>query len=212
MPNLLEPFQLPKGGLFNEAFDALQHNVIEIQNPPSELIAFVEYNISQDGNHYTFRIQDDNEEIIAILKLRKVDFCDNEYLAVNKIFVYFRYIKNGIATFLYELAIEQIGIAIISDSQLTMPGSVNLWKSLFNKSDFQFSVLNVQNCKSIKYETSKPLQYLGYNLDYLEVIKEDGENLEILRNANPNCAELYNFLDNNLYDIEDRSNIRFILG
>lgn len=213
MPNVCSIADLYKNDFFNcdnhIAYSLLTQQDLSIQYPDN---AFAYY--GQDANHIFYRLKDNTETDVALLMLTPETLCDGEYLRIGKIHTLFDSRRQGYAKVLYKIAANHNQISIISDRTLTFPGSFNIWQSLTKEIDDSFQVLfiNSKNCNQYLYDKNIDLlEYWGYEETYLDVYKEDIENLEINFSDNIVDEKLYDFILKNLHQLQDRKNIRFIL-
>jgi len=124
MPNLRSISEIPKGFFFEsdnhivyETFPDLTH--IE---SPEKTISLIGYGV--DNSYIYFRLLDENEELLSLLKLHRRNYCGQNYYQIHKIGSIKKH--HGYATYLYNLAVRHCGFPLISDTYLTRPGSYNI--------------------------------------------------------------------------------------
>ncbi len=208
MPNLFDPYELNSGGFINYIQDlpfAILPDIHNIQ-PKS---TFTE-NYSRNNNSIiVYRLLNANEDVIAAIRLILVEFCGQKFYSVNKVFVDAYYRGRGYGTYLYENAIRNSAFSILSDMNLTRPGSFNIWNRLHKQSEYGVSCINTNNCAEVKYDENKETYFWGFDLDMMEELK-DPENIELLITQSPKHFELYDFLRSNSKSITDKKHIRLV--
>ncbi|MCA6471300.1 MAG: hypothetical protein IM591_13025 [Chitinophagaceae bacterium] len=179
MPNLRSESEIPKGYFFesdkNISYEIFP-NVKDLESPLNT-ITLIGY--GKDNSYIYFRLLDENERLLSLLKVIRKKYCGQDFYQIHKIGSVKR--KKGYATYLYNLAVRHCDVPLISDSYLTRPGSYNIWMSLINSrtvSPYEIHYINTTNCTSHIYETKRQETfYWGFDEDMLEVFIDDPENL-----------------------------------
>ncbi len=216
MPNVINDLAIPKG-FFYESDGGIDYNLSfpdhEDINKPANTITLIGQ--SKDGNQYFYKLLDIEEEIIALLRLYKETICGEDYFRIYKIGTKQEYRNNGYAKYLYNLALRHCESALVSDRNLTMPGSYNIWESFIvsrNQEPYIVSIIDTSDCSQHEYDSRRNQTfYWGHDEDYLEEYKSDPENLELMYNDEVLEEELYDYLKSNLERLGDRKHIRFVL-
>jgi hypothetical protein len=212
MPNIINPNGIHKGYFFNS------DSVIGYERfpPPSDLVHPIDtiplVGIAYDSSIY-FKLLDLNEDLLSLLRVIPVEMCGQEYYKINKIGSLYK--KQGYATYLYNLALRYCEFPLISDINLTRPGSYNIWRSLTMQRDAPYlvSILDTKNCNVDVYDINKnEIEYWGFDQDMLQEFKDDVENIDYLFNDGEIDDSTRDFFISNLNEIVDRKNIRLILS
>jgi hypothetical protein len=216
MPNVINDSEIPKG-FFYESDGGIDYNLSfpapEDIDKPEDTITLIGQ--SQDGNQYFYKLLDLEEETIALLRLYKETICEEDYFRIYKIGTKQEHRNNGYAKYLYNLALRHCASPLVSDRNLTMPGSYNIWESFIvsrNQEPYTVSIINTADCSQSEYDSRKHQTfYWGHDEDYLEEYRTDSDNLDLMYNNEVLEEELYDYLKSNLGRLADRKHIRFIL-
>ncbi len=177
MPNIIPPDYITKGYL-SKYFEGNQEAEIlgNIDNLiPENLI--IEEQIENDGKVKILSLVDESKYVLSILRLVRSNICDSNYLAISKISS--RVKKKGYATILYKYAAQYYNEPLISDRNLTLPGSYYIWDKLIHSQadgNHQVMFLDTNTCVMLGYINKKgKIFYWGIDQDELEVyLSEDG--------------------------------------
>ena len=216
MPNVINDSEIPKG-FFYESDGGINYNFSfpdhEDIDKPDDTITLIGQ--AHDGNQYFYKLLNLEEEVVALLRVYKETFCGEDYFKIHKIGTKKEHRNKGYAKYLYNLALRCCKYPLVSDRNLTMPGSYNIWESLIvsrNQEPYTVSFINTDDCSKSEYDSRKHQTfYWGHDEDYLEEYRSDTENLELMYNDEILEEELYDYLKSNLNRLVDRKNIRFVL-
>jgi hypothetical protein len=213
MPNVINVIDLPRGYFY----ESDTHIVYETfptfndSNAPDDTITLIGF--TQDNNHIFFKLLDIEENLIALLRVVKINLCGQEFYKIYKIGSKIR--LKGYAKYLYNVAVRHCNYPLISDLNLTRPGSFNIWQSFIVSrinAPYTVQVINTNECSISDYDSRKhETSYWGFDEDMLEVYKDEPENLEYQYNDGMMEEDLYEFLRDNLKTLKNRNDIRFVL-
>lgn len=212
MPNIIGQGRINKGYFFNsDQAVAYQRLRIPYLRIPEQLLL---EKGTQNGTLFYRLVDFDTEETIALIKLRPEQVHTHDYMTINKVGALIK--GKGYGFILYKAAILDSPLPLLSDSKLTMPGSINVWEKLhthWKSSRKTISVLNTRTGRIAPYSQKLPRHEIwGYDEDLLGLIEEDIDNLDSALEYEDISTELYDYLRNNLGKLSDRKHIRFIGG
>ncbi len=209
MPNVNDERNIPKG-YFLKMDNGVKFEDIEFAGV--------------ENYNYQFGARSDTEKFYraihnesgdkSLLRLVRVNIGGLEYWQVSKIASETRRI--GLGKSLYEAAIELEEYPIICDKTLTMPGSYNIWQSLIRDArngKFKIQLVNTASglVKPFDFKTPRT-QIWGYDVDLIEIIKEDPSNLEEAFLRKEISLDLYEYLGSFYKRIGDRKEIRLAIS
>jgi hypothetical protein len=199
MPNLRSESEIPKGYFFESdkhiSYETFP-DLTDIESPPNT-ISLIGY--GKDNSYIYFRLLDENEELLSLLRVIRKQYCGQDFYQIHKIGSLKR--NQGYATYLYNLAVRHCDVPLISDSYLTRPGSYNIWMSLITSrtvSPYDIQYLNTADCTTHNYDSRRQETfYWGFDEDMLEVFIDDPENLEYQLNDGIMDEDTYEFFKDN---------------
>lgn len=213
MPLLVSPHELNDGYLRNQTYD----NLIFEQIQEMVEFTFVPENTrifrSDHINFVYLRLDSFLDETLSILRLKRISINDEEYYEANKSLSLVK--RKGYSKCLYEYAIRNLDFPIITDSTHTKPGSSDLWKKFQQNQDtsgYEILVFNTKTNHKSKFIQRNYNDYdiWGWHEDFTYMAREDPKFLQDAVKAGDMNLELYQFLNNDIKKIRDRSHIRLI--
>lgn len=172
MPNLLTARRFYEGEIFK-----LDRHIVYSISPPSRISlpenTFLETGIFENKTFYRI-IDIDDENTQGLLITTNVTHNNRIYCEISNVEILNR--RKGFCSFLYKYIIATSKIPVISDNLNTLPGSMDVWKSLrfdWNPKNYRISYINLLNAKVYKWnKRTEDHNIWGMSKDFIADMEE----------------------------------------
>ncbi len=202
MPNLFNYENLD-----TYTFDTLHNGAIYDKYVAKLIPNKKEYFIEVDQNQTIFRLVNKKTQVLeSVVVLNYKTYHNQEFFEVK--YSYSNEIKKGFMEYLFLLITHEFKYDLISDSEHTLPGSMDFWISLKNNKNFKVFVFNVNNGYKRLYDNYPAEKIWGFEIEG----DNDTKNIvfEKMWYDRIITKEIYEFFTENIKEIEDRRMIRLI--